>query len=369
MKILYVSTIVSTMVFFPEHFKMLIDKGHCIEIACNCEGSVPKFCEEMGIKVLHIPFSRSPLAKENLTALKQLRALLKEEHYDIIHCHTPVAAMMTRLAARKVRKKGTKVVYTAHGFHFFKGAPLINWLIYYPVEWICSFMTDVLITMNQEDFAFAKKHLHARRTEYVHGVGANSDKIKNVDVYRNKKRAEIKIPPDSIAVLSVGELNINKNHDAVLRAIASLNRRDLTYVICGRGNKGEQLKSLAKELGMEDRLILLGFRPDVPEIYKCCDIFAFPSFREGLPVSVMEAMLAGLPVVGSDIRGIRDLTSKGKNGFLYKPMDIQGFAEGIERLANDSELRRAFGEFGKETVVPFTIENVKTEMQRIYDSL
>ncbi|MBQ9756838.1 MAG: glycosyltransferase family 4 protein [Clostridia bacterium] len=362
-KVLFVASIMGHFKAFHmpyiEYFK---EKGYQVEAAAKPKEGLT-ICE-----VQHnIDFERQPLKLKNIPAYKKLRKIIRSGNYEIIHCHTPVAAMMTRLAARKLRKKGTRVIYTAHGFHFFKGAPFKNWLIYFPVEWLCSFLTDDLITINREDFAFAKKHLHAKRTHYVPGVGVNIDKFKNTTVDRDKKRAELRIPKDSIAVLSVGELNENKNHETVLRAIASLDRKDIVYVICGKGGKKEYLETLAKELGMEDRLVLAGFRTDVHEIYKCCDMFAFPSKREGLPVSVMEAMASGLPCVVSDIRGNNDLIKDGENGFLCSPITADEFRKNIGVLIDTPGVCTTIEKNNIKDVKLFGIDNVKKEMYEIYN--
>ena len=367
MKIAYVTTIGSTMNFFVSFIKQLIENENTVDIITNDKiKPVSKRYRDWGCLIHTIDCARSPLNKCNIFAFKQLRKILNTGDYDIIHCHTPVAAMLTRLAARKARKKGTRVIYTAHGFHFFKGAPLKNWLIYFPVEWLCSFLTDTLITINQEDFDFAKKHLHAKKTEYIPGVGIDVEKFKNTVVDRDKKREELGIPKDSIAVLSVGELNDNKNHETVLKAIAKLDRKDIVYIICGVGDKKEYLNNLATEIGMSDRLILAGFRNDVAEIYKCCDIFAFPSKREGLPVSVMEAMASGLPCVASNIRGARDLITDGEHGFLCEKMDIDAFSEKIALFADDKALVQKFALASSEVLKDFDIKNVIDELTWIY---
>lgn len=361
-KVLFVASVIGHFkVFHMPYIEYFKEKGYQVEAAAKLRDDI-EVCD-----IQHnICFERNPFKVKNFSAYRKLKKLINGDVYDIIHCHTPVAAMMTRLAARKSRKKGTRVIYTAHGFHFFKGAPLLNWLIYFPVEWICAFFTDTLITINEEDFAFAKKHLHTKDIKYVRGVGVNVDKIKNASIDYDKKREELGIPKDALAVLSVGELNSNKNHETVLRAIAALSRKDIVYVVCGKGGKKEYLENLAKELGIAGNFISAGYRSDIPEVLKCCDIFAFPSLREGLPVSVMEAMFAGMPIVASDIRGNRDLIKDGKNGFLCRPTDVLGFAENIRRLAENKELRDSFGEQGKMLIVPFTKEEVMAEMSKIY---
>lgn len=362
-KVLFVASVIGHLnAFHVPYIELFKEKGYQAECAAKLREGI-KVCEIQH----HIDFERRPFNKKNIVAYRRLKSLLKKGNYEVVHCHTPVAAMLTRLAARKMRKKGTRVIYTAHGFHFFKGAPIKNWLIYFPVEWLCSFLTDTLITINTEDFEFAKKHLHAKRIEYVHGVGIDTEKFKNIEVDRDKKREELGIPKESFAVLSVGELNDNKNHETILRAIAKIDRKDIVYVICGQGNKKEYLENLAKELGLEERLILAGFRKDVVEIYKCCDLFAFPSKREGLGMAALEAMTCGLPVVGSNVHGIPDYLVDWETGFRCSPLDVDAFAGKIQMLIDDLDLRNIIGEKNKKVVEKFALENSIKEMKKIYD--
>ena len=218
MKILYVTTIGGTMSFFVSLFKKLTEEGHTADVATNENISkVKEVYREMGCKIYNISCSRSPLKLSTIKAIFEISKIVKTSGYDIVHCHTPVAAMCTRLACMGQRKKGLKVIYTAHGFHFFKGAPKKNWLIYYPIEKICSYFTDVLITINKEDYALATKKFRAKKVVYVPGVGIDVDKFKNCDVVKAEKRKEIGIPDDATLFLSVGELNANKNHARRLR--------------------------------------------------------------------------------------------------------------------------------------------------------
>jgi len=329
------------------------DESDCMEIPyCN--------------HYFDMPFERFPLKWNNFFVYRKLKKLLELEKYNIVHCHTPTGGFLTRLAARKVRKNGTKVIYTAHGFHFYKGAPLINWLIFFPIEWVCSFFTDVLITINQEDYQFAKKYMRAKEIRYVPGVGIDLKKYQNVQIDRNLKRKEIGIPEDAIAVLSVGELNENKNHRAIVEAIAKLKRNDVYYVICGVGAQKEKLEQLAKKLGIEKQLILLGYRGDVAEINQCCDIFAFPSKREGLSLSLMEAMIAELPCVVSDIRGNVDLIENGKGGFLCSLHNLNEFAEKIDYLSQNLEISKKIGQENIEKIKNFSLDTVMQQMIGIY---
>lgn len=366
MKILYVTTVSMTMGFFPEHIKMLLGEGHSVEIATNCEQPLPEIYKTLGCKSYDIRFSRSPFSKSNLTAYKQLKALVEKEHYDIVHCHTPNAAMITRLACRGVRKQGTKVFYTAHGFHFFKGAPLKNWLMYYSVEKICAHLTDVLITINHEDFELAKKKMHAKKVCYVPGVGIDLSKIQSVECGRAEVRRSMGVPEDCTLLLSIGELNVNKNHQVVVKALARLNNTNVHYAIAGLGDQKDNLLNLAKNLGVESQFHLLGYRTDALKLYKAADVFVFPSFREGLSVSLMEAMASGLPIVCSKIRGNVDLVEDGVGGFHFVPNDVDGLIQNLKNTIDDSAKIAQMGGANKEKIKMFSLENVLGMMKEIY---
>ena len=321
MRILYVTTVGLTMIFFKDLVKELISEGNTVDIATNeDEYKVDTVYHELGCNITRIDFSRSPLNKGNVKAYKQLKKLISENHYDIVHCHTPIAGAITRLACRKYRKDRLKVIYTAHGFHFYKGAPLKNWLIYYPIEKFCSRFTDVLITINREDYEFAKKKMKAKRVEYVPGVGIDVDRFANTVVDRAAKRRELGIPEDAFLLFSVGELNENKNHQIVIRALAELKNPNVHYMIAGKGPLHDYLPDLAKKLGVADQVHLLGYRDDVAELYKTADKYVLPSKREGLNVSLLEAVASGLPCIVSRIRGNVDLIN---NHGCFVPNDCE----------------------------------------------
>lgn len=366
MKILYVTTVSMTMGFFPEHVKMLLNEGHSVEIATNCEQPVPAVYNTLGCKVYDIPFSRSPFSKDNLKAYKMLKQLVETEHYDIVHTHTPNASMIARLACRKVRKQGTRVFYTAHGFHFFKGAPLKNWLMYYSVEKFCARYTDVLITINKEDYELAKKKIHAKKVCYVPGVGIDLERIRSVQADRNEMRKSMGVPEDCILLLSIGELNVNKNHQVVLKALAKLDNKNVHYAIAGVGDQKDNLLNLAKELGIENQFHLLGYRTDALKLYRGADVFVFPSFREGLSVSMMEAMASGLPIVCSKIRGNVDLVENGKGGFLFTPTDEVALTDGLRKMIVDEILRENAGRNNTIAIEKFGLGKVLKDMKEIY---
>ena len=367
MKILYVTTIGCTMNFFKNLIHELIDDGHTVDLATNeVLFPVDNCFKEWGCKIYPLSCTRSPFNKGTFKAIKEIKQIVAENNYDIVHCHTPIAAMCTRLACKKFRKNGGKVYYTAHGFHFYKGAPLKNWLMFYPIEKICSYLTDTLITINQEDFNFAKKRLNAKKTEYVPGVGIDTALFANTKISRQEKRAELQIPEDAILLTSVGELNDNKNHQIVLRAIAKLKSDNIHYVIAGEGENADKLTSLAKELGIENNFKLLGYRKDIAEIYKASDICCFPSIREGLPVAVMEAMASGLPIVSGDNRGSRDLCKNGINGFLCAPSSAEEFANAINKIISDTALANKISENNKSVALHFDLQVINQKMYEFY---
>lgn len=353
MRILYVVTIGGTMHFFRTLIQELTNQRHMVDIACSEADTVDPYYRKIGCSVYPISCSRSPLSKGNLKAIRQLKALVEQEKYDIVHCHTPVAAMCTRLACRKARKQGTKVFYTAHGFHFYKGAPLKNWLLYYPVEWFCAHFTDLLITINQEDYALAKRKMKAKAIAYVPGVGIDLEKFGNATVDKATKRQELGVPENAKLLLSVGELNENKNHETVIRAIADT---DIYYMIAGKGGADVHLQSLIRELGMTEQVKLLGFRKDIGELCAAADAFVFPSYREGLSVALMEAMASGLPVVCSRIRGNTDLIDE-NGGEVFDPHSVADCKSAIEKLlARDLVKTGAYNtqrvrDFGQDRVI------------------
>lgn len=365
-KVLFVATVVKMhiMVFHIPYLKMFKKNGYEVHVCAkndyeNKEDCIIPHCD----KYYDLPFERSPFKLNNIKAYNRLKELIDSNEYDIIHCHTPMGGVLTRLAALEAREGGTKVIYTAHGFHFFKGASLKNWLMYYPIErWLARY-TDVLITINKEDYCRAKK-LKAKRVFYVPGVGVDTQKFGGKAVDREAKRKELGIPDGAVALLSVGELNKRKNHKVVIKALAKLNNLKLIYIICGVGDLDAYLKGLAKDLGVEVRVRFLGFRKDISEIYVASDIFVFPSYQEGLPVALMEAMAAGLSVVCSNIRGNTDLIEDCKGGYLVAVEDVDGYANGVEKvLISNSSL---MGQINIETIKHFDIGNVIDEMEKLY---
>lgn len=365
MKILYVTTIGRTMRFFEPFIKELILDGHSVDIATNENNSmVPECYREWSCNIYQVDFSRSPLSFDNIRAYGQFKKLIENGNYDIVHCHTPNASVVTRLVCNRFRKKtGLKVFYTAHGFHFYKGAPVLNWLLFYPIEKFCSHFMDKLITINKEDYELAKNKFKVNEVYYVPGVGIDLSKFENIQVDRNAKRKEIGVPEDAILLLSVGELNENKNHQIVINAMAEMKEPSVHYAIAGFGDKREYLISLSKELGVEDCVHLLGYRKDVAELYKASDVYVLPSLREGLNVSVMEAMASGLPCVVSKIRGNVDLIDE-RGGECFNAYDRDNFSQQIKKIIISE--RSELSAYNKCKIEKFEVSNVIAEMKKIY---
>lgn len=367
-KILYVTTISNTMnTFLIPHIKFLKNQGHKVDVAFNIVQAVDSEIIKLGCKVHNINFQRSPLKKENYVAYRKLKKIITTEKYDVVHTHTPVASALVRIACRKNRN--VKVIYTAHGFHFFKGAPIKNWLLYYPIErWLARY-TDVLITINKEDYKRANESFKAGSIKYIPGVGMRTKNFSEVMVNKTAKRQSLGIPNDCLALLSVGELNKNKNHETIIKAMAKLNFDKIYYIICGKGILEEYLRELSKKLGLEKHIILLGYRNDIAEICKATDIFVFPSRREGLGIAAIEAMACSMPIITSNIHGIVDYSVNGVTGYTCAPLDTDSFAKNIERLLNNKDLITKFGEHNLEVAQAFDFDKTKELIKDIYKSI
>lgn len=370
-KVLFVATVVKThiMEFHVPYLKMFKEMGWKTAVAARNDFENPDDCMIPYCDTYYeISFERNPLKLGNMKAYKELKNVIDGGEFDIIHCHTPVGGMLTRLAAKQVRKRGTKVFYTAHGFHFYKGASAINWLLYYPVEKWLSRYTDVLITINKEDYVRAK-NFKACKVYYVPGVGIDLKKF-NIDYAdKNEKRKEIGVQPEAFLLLSVGELIPRKNHEVVIRAVAILKKHrgleHLEYVICGRGSYESELRKLAKKLNVEEHIHFLGYRTDIAEICNCSDLFVFMSHQEGLPVALMEAMACGLPIVCSDIRGNIDLVENNVSGLIVRSSP-EKVASSIVWMKDNEEMRTKMASNALCAIKNYDLDSVETIMKELY---
>lgn len=368
MNILYIATISLTLnSFFKPHIEMLVREGHHVDIACNFKFQpLDEVYRELGCNAHQIDFSRSPLSRGNGKAYRQLRDVIEAGQYDIVHCHTPNAAIITRLVCQRYRKKtGLRVFYTAHGFHFYEGAPRFNWLVYYPVEKFCSRFTDKLITINKEDHELARDRFKAKEVCYVPGVGIDLERFQNVRVDRNTKRREIGVPEDAISIISVGELIERKNHKLVLQALTKIDDENIHYTIVGDGPLASELQDYAKEHKIAHRVHFLGYRKDIAELYAVSDVCCLPSVQEGLPVALMEGMACGLPAVCSRIRGNTDLIGE-NGGVLFAPDSVDGCRRAILDLL-DSDMAR-MGEVNKDSAKRYSIDKILAMIKSIHES-
>ena len=296
-----------------------------------------------------------------------MKAIIEKGHYDIIWTNEPVMGVVTRLAARRVRKSGTKVLYMVHGFHFYKGAPRVNWMIFYPIEKIMASKADVICTVNREDYKRTQK-FNVEQVRYIHGIGINTARL-TPGKKQNDIRLELGLNKDDFIVLSVGELNENKNQKVIIEALSVLNDKKIHYLLCGKGNQADALKKLVAERHLEQNVHFLGYRKDVVDICSQSDVYVMPSKREGLPVASLEAMYCGLPLVTSNIRGLTDVMENGKSGYMCSPDDARGFAEGIKCLKANPKMRKEMGERNRETVKPYCIEETKKEVLELLAEL
>ena len=364
-KVLFVATVVQKhiKVFHIPFLQMFRQAGYETYVAAanDTDGAVSiPWCD----RYVEIGFRRSPFHPANIGAFFRLRRLINSQHFDISHCHTPVGGVLGRLASAKARRRGAKVIYTAHGFHFYRGAPFLNWLLFYPVEKLCAPLTDLLITINRQDYELARRRLGAKRVEYVPGVGVDTDKFgKDASTkarIRAEKRRELGIPDDAKVILSVGELNANKNHETAIRAVSDM---DVYYLIAGEGGLYHRLRGLIDGLQLEKRVRLLGYRSDIAELHAAADMYLLPSYREGLNLSVMEAMASGLPIACSRIRGNTDLTDP-QGGVLFDPDSPQQCKAAIVQVLSGSPA--GAGEYNRDKIASFSKEKVCGIMKELY---
>lgn len=325
-----------------------------------------------GFECRDLPFSRHPLAPGNLRALRMLVARLRRERYDLIHVHTPNASVVCRLAARLAGRPYPQVVYTAHGFHFYDGAPWRNRLLYYPLERFLSRWTDVLVTINREDERRAAAFPVRGRSVYVPGVGVDLSLYAALgDGERERVRRDFGLAPDDYAVLCIAELNRNKNQGQLIGAIGELRRRGIPAVLllAGFGREEARYRQLAAESGAPQAVRFLGYRRDVPQLLQAADVLALLSRREGLPKALLEGLAAGKPLVATAVRGSRDLVIPGRNGYLVPVGDVPAAAAALERVRQDAGLRRRMGEYSRKLAGLYDLEQIRRDVAAIYARL
>lgn len=367
-KVLLTATVQSHICQFHKPLmKLLSDNGYEVHVAAR-----DNLAEKNGLKmeyadkVFNVSFDRSPFSLKNITAYKELSKILEQNDYSVIHTNTPMGGVVTRLAANKYRKSGTKVFYTAHGFHFYKGAPKKNWFIYYPIEKAMSHLTDKLITITNEDYKLAKNKFDCN-VYHIHGVGANSEKFYVMsDTEKAKIRSQLGFSANSPVILNVGELLPNKNQKAAIIAMKKITEAlpECKLIIAGNGSEHDNLENLIKELKLENNVKLIGYTTEIFKYMNICSVLVACSFREGLPLNLMEAMLCAKPIVASNNRGHRELVENGRNGYLVAPSDTDAYAEKIISVLQSSE---GFSENALKYVEPFKDTSVLNELKALYE--
>jgi len=338
--------------FLVPYIKSFEKMGFRVRCVCSRTGDHFDKLEKLGIQLEEMAFTRNPFTISNIKAYIQLRKTIRYSNAKLVFCHEPVGGVMGRLVGKRWN---IPVVYMAHGFHFYHKAPLINWMIFYPIEKMMSYLTNVLITINTEDYKLAQKRMKAQKTVFLAGVGVDIKKYDSIQYDREKKRKELGIPKNAFVLISVGELNENKNHTVILDALHESKIKNVYYLIAGVGNQDKKLMEKADAYGIDLRL--LGYRRDCAELYAASDVFCFPSYREGLSVALMEAMASGLPVIASKIRGNVDLIDK-EGGVLIDPSDIDSFKDALEGMWFNEDIRKKCGVHNKKKVMNYSIEEV-----------
>ena len=371
-KILYVTTVSSTInAFLVPHIKYLIEQGYKVDVATNITDEVDKSLIDVGVRVFKVDFQRTPISLKNSRAYKQIREIQKNEKYDIVHVHTPVASFVTRYALRK--EKNLKIIYTCHGFHFYKGGSILNWMLFYPIEYLAARWTDKLITINSEDLEVAKKFkLRSNGSvSKIHGVGIEKEKyvIENFD--KSEYRKKLNLENEDFVILVLAELNKNKNHIQLIKAMSKLKDKypNIKALFAGVGPLEEEIKSQIKDYGLENNIQLLGWRNDVKELINSCDVVGLFSKREGLGKCLLEGMICGKTVIATNTRGPKELIVNDENGFLFEIDEHEKTIKSIEKIYKDKFLKAKFEYNGKKKANRYLLENVLCQLDEIYKSI
>lgn len=352
--------------FLIPHIRHLQSMGNTVECVCSKTGFwFDELRDKFGFTMHEIEFCRSPFKLKNFKAYKKLKQLQRQEKFDLIYCQQPVGGLMGRLLGKKFK---LPVIYTAHGFHFLKGNSKLKNFAFKTIEkWLAKY-TDILITINEEDFE-ACKNWKAKYKFKIPGIGFDINKYDNVEFDKAEFKRGLGLNEDDFVVLTVAEYSPGKNYDTMLKAIAKIDNPNIKFVSCGKGKCEQEINQQINDLGIQDKVKLLGYRKDINKIMQVSDVFFLPSHREGLCLSMIEAMNFGLPIVTSNVRGCKDLVEENKNGFIAERNDYIKFAEYITMLFSDKNLYNQMSEHSKQLAPMYGIENVKKQLEEIYKNL
>ena len=376
-RILYVTTISGFLPQFElNDVKIIQEMGYEVHYASNFDNPIYKFDKEelteKGIVLHHIDVMKSPLSiNKNIKAVKQLRNIIDTERINLIHCHNPMGAMTARYAAHTSKQKPL-VIYTAHGFHFYIGAPKLNWFLYYPAEKTAARWTDAIVTINKEDFERAQKKFRLKRdgfVEQIHGVGIDKHKFSSKPEISKLKRNELNIPADAFHIVTAAELNDNKNQRVIIEALSMIKRDDVYYSICGKGPDKEKLEDLIEKYKLSDRVRLLGYRTDMDEVLQTADVFAFPSKREGLGIAAVEALSCGVPLIASDNRGTREYAVHNMNAVVCKSDSVTDFVKAIDKVSTNTKFLQMLRSNSRRSAMRFSMEETEKIMRSVYERI
>ncbi|MGN0346859.1 MAG: glycosyltransferase family 4 protein [Lachnospiraceae bacterium] len=375
-RILIVTTISGFLPQFEKNdVKILQDMGYEIHYASNFHHPVYR-CDkdaliEQGIHLHQIDVEKSPVKfRKNYKAFRQIKKIIDCNAIDAVHCHNPMGGVVGRMACHFSKRK-PYVIYTAHGFHFYQGAKLQNWILYYTAERFLAGWTDHLVTINREDYQNAKKFCMQKggRVSQIHGVGVDAERFRPNPEIAGRMRKEIGIPETAFHIVTAAELNDNKNQSVIIHALALLDCPMIHYTLCGRGDNRKKLEALVKQKGLEKQVHFLGYRDDMPDILQTADCFAFPSKREGLGIAAVEALLCGVPLLVADNRGTREYAKNGINGIVCYTQKVGEYADAIRSLYENKKLRRDLAERARESAKEFTIQETERRMQSVYQTI
>lgn len=366
-KVLYVTTVSRTInAFLIPHINMLLDNGYEVHCACSIDKPVDKELQRRGVKIFEVPFSRNPLGIGNIKAFIKLEELQRINDYDIVHVHTPIAAIYGRLL--KLNFPSLRVIYTEHGYHFLKGGSKLGWILYYPIEKIMAKFTDVTININKEDYEITKEKLKPKKCYLLNGVGLDLDKYKKLSSKEiQEKRKEFGLKDKDFVVLMVAEINKNKNHIQLINAMDILKDKypNIKVLCIGDGRLKESLEKQIILRNLQNNIFMLGYRLDVNKLINISDIGMLLSRREGLPRNIMEFMACGRKVIATDIRGCRDLICDETIGTLVNVDDYESTAKAIEKyyILNDKSFEVS------EEIRKYDIESINSELLKIYEDV
>lgn len=366
-KVLYVTTVSRTInAFLIPHINMLLDNGYEVHCACSIDKPVDKELQRRGVKIFEVPFSRNPLGIGNIKAFIKLEELQRINDYDIVHVHTPIAAIYGRLL--KLNFPSLRIIYTAHGYHFLKGGSKLGWILYYPIEKIMAKFTDVTININKEDYEITKEKLKHKKCYLLNGVGLDLDKYKKLSSKEiQEKRKEFGLKDKDFVVLMVAEINKNKNHIQLINAMDILKDKypNIKVLCIGDGTLKESLEKQIILRNLQNNIFMLGYRLDVNKLINISDIGILLSRREGLPRNIMEFMACGRKVIATDIRGCRDLICDETIGTLVNVDDYESTAKAIEKyyILNDKSFEVS------EEIRKYDIDSINSELLKIYEDV